>query len=772
MFRQWLAEGEKKGTYHTADRLNFPVQTSEEFYLYPVNASPILFLRDISATRYVNDNFGYNVRLRTKSGGAAGTNADITLTLEGCSGETESFDLGDDKDNFEKGTADEFLLSGIKDLKGIKRISLYNDGSGDGAGWSPESLSVIPVVYGGIYGIPYNAEYRHAFTRSLNKSDGWNWESEEQSCPDLSPQFIPFVYEVRPGDYLNILGENLTQAQSVKIVLNKDIAPVSVNNLSATFYVPEDTPLGEYNLGSVFIDGIAQQVFVHVRGEKPVLDGIAITQAKPGDAFEASIRNVDSTSLFYLGNHPLRFLALSKKGVYLQIPKDMENGTYRFRALSNGWDITYDASIEIVKSIVPHIFGISGKIVYTSQTVEISGKNFGTSAKAIEVTIGEKKAEIKALDNERITMRIPSGISGKEIPVTIMREGVLAPETLKVEIKGLPWFMSFDDERNLWTSEKANLSLDENVKYGDVGYSLKIHASGYTPIVSPAFNTYELGAFSDTLLLDVWIPENQASPYWWGDVQMSVNIPAAGLYNAWIGQEPLTGLFPGWNTLAFALNPTICSAFAGDYPNANLSIILNVNESADDFRMDNLRFGGNLAIRTTEHVEAGPVLDVYAVDFMSFDNRNDWSSSRAELLFMETPKTQGLGAVGVLASGYTEIVSRRFSPNELQYVSDVISLDIYVPNPQPNDYWVGNLGLELRCPDSGISEYLGNVDLTHLFREEYNNVQFALPPEALSTLKSGAGECVFSVYLNVTDGAGLFLLDNMGFVKKMELAGR
>ena len=85
---------------------------------------------------------------------------------------------------------------------------------------------------------------------------------------------------------------------------------------------------------------------------------------------------------------------------------------------------------------------------------------------------------------------------------------------------------------------------------------------------------------------------------------------------------------------------------------------------------------------------------------------------------------------------------------------------------------LSNLGMGLRCFDSGISMYLGNVDLTHLFREEFNNVRFTLPPDALQALKSDAGECSFSVYLNVNNGAGLFLLDNMGFVKKIEVAGR
>lgn len=751
MFRQWLADREKKNTYYTTWKSN-----------------------DIYATRYVNDNYGYNVVIKTKDGGSNGTDAGITLTIEGCSGEKEFFDLDDDRNNFEKGNVDAFRLSGIKDLKGIKRILLKNDGTGDGPGWAPESVVVEPIVYNGINLFYYKTPFRiDSFPQVLN-SDDWDWESDILNCPDTqNSAFISNIYEIHPGESVVVNGVNLDKAEKIEMMLDEVVEPSLVTSRYAIFRIPDATPLGEYNMGTMTIDGNVQSVFIHVRGEKPILDGIAVSTAEPEDAFEASMRNISISSKFYLGDILLKTLSLSNKGVFLQIPRNMEKGIYRFRAESNGWDITYDETIEIAKSIVPHIASISDMIVYTGQVEEISGKNFGDDLKSIKVLVGEKEAEIKSLHNEKISIRIPSGVSGKNVAVQVIRENVPAPEILTIEIKGIPWFMSFDDPERFWTSNNADLSYDDIVKYGNIGYSLKIHGDGYKSIVSPVFNTYEIEAFSRELQLDVWIPKDQINPYWYGDVQMSVNIPAASLYNAWIGQVLLTGLQTGWNTLSFELNQDIYNAIAGDYPNATITIILNTNQNPDDFRIDNLRFGGDLNLRTTEHVIAGNILDIYSVDFMSFDNINDWSVDNRDLLFVESPKTQGLGAAGVTASGFTEIKSRSFALSELKFVSNIISLDVYVPNPQPNDYWVGDIGLNLSCPDLGInSMYLGNVNLTHMFREEFNNIQFAIPEEVVMNLRYGIGECSFSIYLNVNNGAGTFLLDNMGFVNVLEVAGR
>jgi hypothetical protein len=789
MFRQWLADGEYGNAYYRGEGLGM---------FEPANWVGNPFFRHyVSAKRYVYNNYGYDVAIKTrdgKSGDSYGTDANITLTIEGCSGEKVSFDLNDDVNNFEKGSLDYFRLSDNHNLKGIKKVTLHNDGSNSGAGWDPEYIIVTPVSYQGVDKIVYdenkigqnglyNKPYGHAFSNKVDDKIIWEiiganvtWESPEVlSCADVqTPAIYSETYVVHPDDFVQILGINLDKAQNIGISLKQRIGPLFITNDYALFYIPSDTPLGIYNIGSVVMDGVTQPVILHVVGAKPILDGLAISIAEPGDAFEASMRNINSSSRFYLGEYQLKVLDLSSKGVYLQIPRNMENGVYKFRVESDDLDITYDETIKIIKSIVPHVLSVSENPAYTGQIVVINGKNFGYDEKKISVFIGDKKAEIKSLENEMITIQIPAGVSGQSVSVSVLREEIPAPENLTIDIKGLPWFMSFDDLEHPWTCDNAELSSDEFIKYGDIGYSLKIHGDGYKSIVSPVFNTYELGAISDILLLDVWIPEEQKNPYWKGDVQMSVDIPAAGLYNVWIGQVLLTELQSGWNTIRFELNEVVYKALAGDYPNATFTIMLNANQNADDFRIDNLRFGGNIKTRTTEHVAVGRILDVYSAEFMSFDNINDWNVSSQELLFVENPKIQGLGATGVNISGYNEIRSRSFYPAELKFVSNVISLDVFVPNPQPNDYWVGDISIGLNCPDIGInSVHLGEVQsLTHMFRNEYNNVQFLIPDEIVSALRYGVGKCSFSVYLNVNNGAGLFLLDNMGFVNVYEVAKR
>ena len=790
MFRQWLARGETKDAFYTETTDNLGKWLNgQPVHIETVNSSFLPVIYDIHATRKVEDNFGYYVEIKTQSGGSSGTDANILLTLEGCSGEIQTYDLNDDVNNFEKGDLDIFQLSGVKDLKGIKKISLYNNGSGDGPGWNPEWITVRPETYYGptllgydaTSGIGvYNRPYNFPITDAIGKKQ--TWTSGELSCPDvLTPSIVAAAPEVHPGDYVKFYGYNLSENLDFTLKLAVDVKPVSVTRDYVMFRVPDDTPFGDYvgdvvngvGAGAVFINGSVQLAYVKVRGQKPVLDGIAIKVAEPGSAFEATIRNITASSLFYLGNIQLKTLSLSKNSVVLQIPRDMEDGVYRFRALSNGWDVTYDETIEIINSKVPHVSSISETVVYTGQVVDIVGKNFGDDAKSIKVMVGDKEAEIKSLDNEKITISIPTGVSGKDVVVTVTREDITAPEKLTIEIKSLPWFMSFDDPERPWTCDNAELTLDNTVKYGDFGYSLKIHGEGYKYIVSPVFNTYELGAVSDELLIDIWVPEEQTNPYWKGDVQLSVNIPAAGLYNAWVGQVLLTDLEAGWNTLSFKLNQDVYNAFAGDYPNATIAVILNANQNAEDFRIDNMRFGGDINLRTNEHVVAGTIVDVYSVDFMSFDNINDWNIAGQNLLFVESPKMEGLGATGIIASGFSELKSRSFTPSELDYVSNTISMDVYVPNPQPNDYWVGDISMTLNCPDSDINSlYLGRVDLTHMFREEYNNVQFSLPDEAVAALRYGVGECSFSIYLNVNNGAGMFLFDNMGFVNILQVAGR
>src|SRR5690606_10447229 len=105
---------------------------------------------------------------------------------------------------------------------------------------------------------------------------------------------------------------------------------------------------------------------------------------------------------------------------------------------------------------------------------------------------------------------------------------------------------------------------------------------------------------------------------------------------------------------------------------------------------------------------------------------------------------------------------RSFSTSEILGVTANLSLDLFLPKPQPNIYWNGDVALSLSCSNL-VNSYIGPaVSLTNLFEDEFNTLEFTLTSEQVTALTSGATGCTIEVLLN-TNPAGMILLDNMGF---------
>jgi len=169
-------------------------------------------------------------------------------------------------------------------------------------------------------------------------------------------------------------------------------------------------------------------------------------------------------------------------------------------------------------------------------------------------------------------------------------------------------FMAFDNNDKPWTSSNANVSYDNSVKVGNTGASLKVEGSGYKIIESPLFANTDINNIGKTILLDVKVPSNQ---YWYGDVQLYVNIPSAGIYYQWIGQAMLNDEGDQWNTVSFQLSDNVYSALAGTYTDAKFYIALNSNQTNEAYYLDNMRF---------DSAKAQPKPSAYAVTLGSSDN--------------------------------------------------------------------------------------------------------------------------------------------------------
>lgn len=150
---------------------------------------------------------------------------------------------------------------------------------------------------------------------------------------------------------------------------------------------------------------------------------------------------------------------------------------------------------------------------------------------------------------------------------------------------------------------------------------------------------------------------------------------------------------------------------------------------------------------------------------MSFEVAGDWTSSSTsvsqDLMLVE----HGSASLQVQGAGYSLVSSRMFSTDELDVVGSQLNLDLFVPEPQPNLSWVGQTQLFVSCPSGGIyNTYLGAVELSHTFFDEFNSLLFDVPGNVQGAFLGSVPDCQFDIVLNVVAGSGSFRFDKLGFV--------
>jgi hypothetical protein len=328
----------------------------------------------------------------------------------------------------------------------------------------------------------------------------------------------------------------------------------------------------------------------------------------------------------------------------------------------------------------------------------------------------------------------------------------------------VPGFFGFEDPNHPWTSPQATITPNTGRSTQGTA-SVDVKGCGFADINSPIFMTTDIGVVGTTLQIDVNLPA-PSNPSWAGDMQMSIQIPGANIYSVYLNNGnpvPFTGLSPGWHTLTYSIPANVVTALLGNFGNAQISLHVNLATCNAPIGLDNLRFGGTLTPRTVFHIRPS---DAYGVDtgkVMGFDNVGDWSGSTA--ISAAPTFIQGTGAIAVPAGGYNPIVSRSFTPAEDGVPSSAMSIDVYIPGPQTNRYWFGDVQLFWECQHfPKIS--LGDKPLTNGFENEYNSLKFDVPANMVNFLKTAAPTetCKVTVALNTNSG-GTFFLDNLGFIK-------
>ena len=148
-----------------------------------------------------------------------------------------------------------------------------------------------------------------------------------------------------------------------------------------------------------------------------------------------------------------------------------------------------------------------------------------------------------------------------------------------------------------------------------------------------------------------------------------------------------------------------------------------------------------------------------------FEDVSSWTSSQATLSSVTSPVTQGCGALGISGQGYMTINGQSFVSAGLT-LAPALSVDLFIPNNQPNQFYVGALQMYLTCPSANVfNAYIGQDELTGLPQNAYSTLRYPLPSNVTSTLQQAPPDCSFSFALNVNQTGKTWILDNLRFTQ-------
>jgi len=97
-------------------------------------------------------------------------------------------------------------------------------------------------------------------------------------------------------------------------------------------------------------------------------------------------------------------------------------------------------------------------------------------------------------------------------------------------------------------------------------------------------------------------------------------------------------------------------------------------------------------------------------------------------------------------------------------VNNALSVDLFIPNNQPNQFFLGNLQVMLSCPSGGVNnQFIGQLGLTGHTQNAFSTLRFPLPSQTVSTLRQPLNDCFFTWGLNVNQTGKTWIMDNLRF---------
>jgi hypothetical protein len=148
--------------------------------------------------------------------------------------------------------------------------------------------------------------------------------------------------------------------------------------------------------------------------------------------------------------------------------------------------------------------------------------------------------------------------------------------------------LGFEDP-SLWSATAGTLArVTSPITEGSA--ALSISGVGYASLRSAAVTSRDV-TIGSKLAFDLLLPQNENGT-WYGQVQIYLNSPSRGVYDAYIGSQNLSGLpLERYNTITLALPaPTANALKAGAFSDLTIQIVLDLPNGSGRHLLDNFRF--------------------------------------------------------------------------------------------------------------------------------------------------------------------------------------
>jgi len=141
------------------------------------------------------------------------------------------------------------------------------------------------------------------------------------------------------------------------------------------------------------------------------------------------------------------------------------------------------------------------------------------------------------------------------------------------------------------TQWQSTVALSSSTTHSQGSKSLGVKAKGYVEVNSVALSS--LTGVTSMLSIDVQLPAAQSNPSWYGFIQLQVSVPSKGVYNAFLGQQELTGRpLLQFLPLTFNLPSSLVTTLqAGGYQDFKIKVVVNVPwDETGTYLFDNMHF--------------------------------------------------------------------------------------------------------------------------------------------------------------------------------------